>query len=247
MNFSERTNYYELLDLASGSEELEGHQQQQQQQENNNRKKKSCFGSVFGNMLRSEEMCSGTLVLPVEKARHFLDVLGQTVNLQFCDSFANSVVLHRPFRKYMQRIEEVERIIRFLVEECRRRELEYYPVNLDGNGARDYLQAPEAPVNTNNTTTLDLVEGEVTAVHQSVQVLLENHALLVEGYNTCIEEKHVLEATWRSSNRGLEDNLSRTPGQITDNERLLGPRANRDASDGIREERTSPPPTCPIM
>ena len=74
-------------------------------------------------LLRSEEMSSGTLVLPSEGARHFLDVLGWQWNLQFIDVHANNTNISRPYRKYVQRIEEMERHVRFLFEECRKHDM----------------------------------------------------------------------------------------------------------------------------
>eukprot|EP00438_Fugacium_kawagutii_P003611 Skav221988 [mRNA] locus=scaffold4787:24791:34067:- [translate_table: standard] len=52
-------------------------------------------------LLRSEPMKHGTLVVPVDRAREFIDLIGVEVN----DG------------RYIQRIDEMERIIRFLLEE----------------------------------------------------------------------------------------------------------------------------------
>ncbi|EER00628.1 conserved hypothetical protein, partial [Perkinsus marinus ATCC 50983] len=63
-------------------------------------------------LLRSETMKHGTLVLPVDRAREFVDVIGYSTRIEFEDM--NSASMHRNYRKYIQRIEELERIIRFL-------------------------------------------------------------------------------------------------------------------------------------
>lgn len=73
-------------------------------------------------LFRSETMCSGTLVLPVEKARHFMDVLGSSVNVMFQD-LHTSVTPNRPFKRYTQRIDEVDRQLRFLIEKCKQLDL----------------------------------------------------------------------------------------------------------------------------
>ncbi|CAD7941079.1 unnamed protein product [Amoebophrya sp. A120] len=69
-------------------------------------------------VLRSEPMRAGTLVLPVEGARQMVDAIGYEVNLQFRDEQAGHVLPSaRPYKRYTQRIEELERIVRFLREE----------------------------------------------------------------------------------------------------------------------------------
>eukprot|EP00399_MALV-I-05_sp_L67-4_P000194 gene194-biopygen229 len=47
-------------------------------------------------ILRSEEMCHGTLVLPVEQAHSFLDAMGHKVNVQFEDM--NHTSMRRPYK-----------------------------------------------------------------------------------------------------------------------------------------------------
>merc|ERR1719269_141930 len=60
-------------------------------------------------------MKHGTLVLPVDRARHFINLIGACTNMQFEDMNARD--MHRPYRKYIQRIDEMERILRFLTDE----------------------------------------------------------------------------------------------------------------------------------
>ncbi|KAF4691794.1 H(+)-transporting V0 sector ATPase subunit a [Perkinsus olseni] len=66
-------------------------------------------------LLRSETMKHGTLVLPTDRARQFIDVIGYSTRIEFEDM--NSASMNRNYRKYVQRIEELERIIRFLEAE----------------------------------------------------------------------------------------------------------------------------------
>ena len=79
-------------------------------------------------ILRSETMKHGTLILPAEKARYFVELIGRKVQVQIEDM--NQISLKRNYRKYIQRyadslhilstrirIEEIERCIRFVLEE----------------------------------------------------------------------------------------------------------------------------------
>ena len=52
-------------------------------------------------ILRSETMRHGTLVLPAERARVFVENLGKSVQVQIEDM--NAVSLRRNYRKYIQR------------------------------------------------------------------------------------------------------------------------------------------------
>jgi len=70
----------------------------------------------MASFLRSQEMQHGTLVLPVQDARQYIEDLGGPgVNVQFEDMKD----MRRPYRKHVQRIDEMERIIRWLLEEIK--------------------------------------------------------------------------------------------------------------------------------
>ncbi len=58
------------------------------------------FGFHMG-ILRSETMRHGTLVLPAERARFFIESVGSAVQLQIEDM--NSLSLRRNYRRYIQR------------------------------------------------------------------------------------------------------------------------------------------------
>jgi V-type H+-transporting ATPase subunit a len=66
-------------------------------------------------LLRSEIMKSGTLLLPVQGAKQYIERLGRAADIQFEDM--NAREMRRPYRKYVQRIDEMERILRFVTEE----------------------------------------------------------------------------------------------------------------------------------
>jgi V-type H+-transporting ATPase subunit a len=54
-------------------------------------------------ILRSETMKHGTIILPAERARFFIELLGRKVQLQIEDM--NEVTMKRSYRKYIQRYE----------------------------------------------------------------------------------------------------------------------------------------------
>eukprot|EP00411_Alexandrium_monilatum_P106457 CAMPEP_0175782814 /NCGR_PEP_ID=MMETSP0097-20121207/77981_1 /TAXON_ID=311494 /ORGANISM="Alexandrium monilatum, Strain CCMP3105" /LENGTH=50 /DNA_ID=CAMNT_0017093655 /DNA_START=45 /DNA_END=194 /DNA_ORIENTATION=+ len=48
-------------------------------------------------ILRSEPMKHGTLVLPIDRARQFIDLIGHNTKMQFEDMNARD--MHRPYKK----------------------------------------------------------------------------------------------------------------------------------------------------
>lgn len=134
-------------------------------------------------LFRSETMCSGTLVLPVEKARHFVDVLGGSVNVMFQDLHAKNISPHRPFKRYVQRIEEVERQLRFLIEKCKLMDLPIAHHDTEG-----FLMGRAGGYK------LDQVETEMASAYSNVKQLSENQAQIAALRNASIEERYVIES-----------------------------------------------------
>ncbi|KAH0475269.1 MAG: hypothetical protein KVP17_005339, partial [Porospora cf. gigantea B] len=64
---------------------------------------------------RSEDMTAGTLVLPTDHVKSLLDGLGRLCSLQYQDMNTHS--MRRVYRRYIQRIDEMERVLRFLFGE----------------------------------------------------------------------------------------------------------------------------------
>jgi len=131
-------------------------------------------------ILRSERMKHGTLVLPTERARHFMNVVGklQNCNIQFEDM--NSQTMRRPYRKYIQRIDEMERILRFLMDE-----LAKIPgATITKNNLENFLENDDA-------YKLDSVEAELKKLYVQFRDFQENNAQLTESKNAALEEKHV--------------------------------------------------------
>lgn len=63
-------------------------------------------------VLRSETMAPGVLVLSADTAPKFLDKLGKGCQLQFQDMKGQSTHAPRPYKKYVQRLDEMERVLR---------------------------------------------------------------------------------------------------------------------------------------
>jgi V-type H+-transporting ATPase subunit a len=131
-------------------------------------------------VLRSEPMKHGTVVLPVDQAREFVDLIGTKTNIQFEDM--NAKDMHRPFKKYIQRIDEMERIIRFLFDELNR--LPHSMVVK--NKVQNFL------VNASEYN-LDKVEGELKKLYKSFSQFRENSDKLAEKRTATIEERYVME------------------------------------------------------
>lgn len=66
-------------------------------------------------LLRPETMCRGTLVIQADRARAVVDAIGSRSCVQFEDM--NALELLRPYRKHLQRLDELERVIRSLRED----------------------------------------------------------------------------------------------------------------------------------
>mmetsp|Transcript_32649 Transcript_32649/g.74017 ORF Transcript_32649/g.74017 Transcript_32649/m.74017 type:complete len:848 (+) Transcript_32649:139-2682(+) len=131
-------------------------------------------------ILRSEPMKHGTLVLPIDRARQFIDLIGANTKMQFEDM--NAREMHRPYKKYVQRIDEMERILRFLLDEL--------------------TKVPGAEVIRNNVDNflanaddykLDEVEARLKQIHQDFIQFKENNAKLTGRRNAALEERYVVQ------------------------------------------------------
>ncbi|CAE7861288.1 ATP6V0A4 [Symbiodinium sp. KB8] len=130
-------------------------------------------------LLRSEQMKYGMLVLPVNEARRIVGQLGKDSNLQFEDDNARD--MRRPYRKHIQRIDEMERIIRFLIQEISSLE----GCQLIKNKVDEFLQ-------TDDTYTLEAVEGELQSLYQNFLRFKENNVNLTNERNQAVEEAEVV-------------------------------------------------------
>jgi len=127
-------------------------------------------------------MKCGTLVLPAERARHFINVIGRESNIEFKDMHAGEMIPNRPYKKYLQRIEEVERIIRFLFEEVNK-----IP------GVQIHKNEVDGFLDTANNYDLSTVEDKLKSTHADFTKFKENNTNLIIARNAAVEEKHVAE------------------------------------------------------
>jgi len=125
-------------------------------------------------------MKHGTLVLPVDRARDLIDLIGEKTNMQFEDM--NGRDMHRPYKKYVQRIDELERILRFLADELTR-----IPV---AHVVKDNLEGFLAH---SNDYKLDDVETRLKRIHADFVQLRENSSNLVAKRNAALEELYVVQ------------------------------------------------------
>jgi len=158
-------------------------------------------------ILRSEQMQHGTLVLPIDRARQFIDLIGANTKMQFEDMNARD--LHRPYKKYIQRLDEMERILRFLLQEL--------------------TKVPSAEVVKNNVDSfleraddyrLDQVEARLKQLYHDFIQFKENNATLVSKRNAAAEEGYVVQTAIASM-----AHVSRPPS------RRIGQSRSREGDD----------------
>lgn len=131
-------------------------------------------------LLRSEPMKYGILVLPPDRARDLVDKIGANCNMQFEDM--NAQTMRRPYKKYVQRIDEMERIIRFLCEEVGRiPEVEIQKDNVD-----EFLLHSD-------TYKLDDVETQLKRHYTDFVKFKDNSMKLVTERNAALEERYVVQ------------------------------------------------------
>lgn len=130
-------------------------------------------------IFRSEEMKHGTLVLPSDRAREYLDTLGREVNIQFVDM--NEKTMKRQYKKYIQRIDDMERILRFLEENINK----LPNVKIKKSKIENFLDH-------DNIYELDQVEESLNRLYVQFVRFCKNNKELVDEKNNAIEEKHVI-------------------------------------------------------
>jgi len=141
-------------------------------------------------LLRSEAMRHGLLVLPVQDARRYIDKLGKATNLQFEDM--NATGMRRPYRKHIQRIDEMERILRFMFDEI---------AKLDGCEIK--TNAVDEFLANDGAYKLDPVEAELQRLYQNFTKFKDNNANLVAEKNQAIEEQKVIQAALKVLGAGV--------------------------------------------
>lgn len=124
-------------------------------------------------------MKHGTLVLPADRAREYMDCLGKQVDIQFIDM--NEKTMKRQYKKYIQRIDDMERILRFLEENINK----LPNVKIKKSKIENFLEH-------DNIYELDQVEESLNRLHVQFVRFCNNNKDLVDERNSAIEEKHVI-------------------------------------------------------
>eukprot|EP00929_Paragymnodinium_shiwhaense_P095925 TRINITY_DN5724_c0_g1_i5.p1 TRINITY_DN5724_c0_g1~~TRINITY_DN5724_c0_g1_i5.p1 ORF type:complete len:812 (-),score=250.07 TRINITY_DN5724_c0_g1_i5:234-2669(-) len=130
-------------------------------------------------LLRSEPMSQGVLLLPRQDAKKYIDLIGRKLNMQFEDM--NTDHMRRPYRKYVQRIEEMERILRFITAELAKSDV--------GEVTRNKI--PEFLENVDNYD-LSEVEADLQTLYKDLVKATDNNGRLFEEKNQTIEEIQVV-------------------------------------------------------
>jgi len=128
-------------------------------------------------------MKRGTLVMSSESAHDVVEAIGSKANVQFEDMNAHEIATMRPYRKYSQRIEECERIVRFLFDEVSQL---VSPDDIITGNHEDFLLATDK-------YSLDSVEKTLKNLYTDFKQFKENNSALIEARNATIEEKYVTE------------------------------------------------------
>jgi V-type H+-transporting ATPase subunit a len=133
-------------------------------------------------ILRSESMRHGTLVLPSSRGRHFINELGYKCQLQFEDM--NVTSLKRNFRKHLQKMEDLERMLRYVIDELTNKRGEV----IQQGSMDEFLSVCESEYK------LETVEMELTQIYKQLTKFKDNNSILVNEHQQAIEEKAVCSA-----------------------------------------------------
>lgn len=136
-------------------------------------------------LLRSETMKYGMVVLPVSEGYKYVEALGRETACQFEDM--NSRDMKRSYRKQIQRIDEVERILRVFFSEINASGMDFF---LEKNKIDDFLE--------NGNYKFDNIEAEMTKIYDHLVKTKENNSTLEEERNAAAEETKVVQTALRS-------------------------------------------------
>ncbi|KAL8425148.1 hypothetical protein Efla_006109 [Eimeria flavescens] len=167
--------------------------------------------------LRSEPMVRGTVVLPssLPVAHEMLERIGRLSAVQFVDMQAHALV--RPYNNYIQRIEEMERIIRFLHEEIRclevaattSRQGEHLPLVVRApGGEQSFLDNGKGYI-------LDRVEEALSRLYAQFVLFKGNNTNLQNEKNAALEEQCVLQVAIEQLRGGVDVNSLYPNGRKT--------------------------------
>ncbi|KAK2196427.1 bifunctional ATPase [Babesia duncani] len=130
-------------------------------------------------IFRSETMGRGTLVLPQDRARDIIDTLSRNTNIQFIDMNENK--MNRPYKKYVQRIVAMERMIRMLYDEIAK----LPNTRIEKNHIDSFLEYDSA-------YRLDQVEESLQKLYDQFVKFKENNDLLKNELEDALYEYYVM-------------------------------------------------------
>ena len=141
---------------------------------------------------RSEDMTAGTLVLPTDHVKSLLDGLGRLCSLQYQDMNTHS--MRRVYRRYIQRIDEMERVLRFLFGEINK---------LHGT----FVQSGQVTSFLQNDVDyhLDVVEDSLQKLYTQFEKFKVNNAGLLSERDSACENRAVSRAAAFSYEPSRED------------------------------------------
>lgn len=166
-------------------------------------------------------MKHGTLVLPVDGARFFVDVIGQDTKMQFEDMNARD--MGRPYKKYIQRVDEMERILRFLFDELAR----VPGSKIIQNNVDNFLDHAEQ-------YRLDDIEGKLTQTYKEFTQFKENSAKLTGGRNAALEERYVVQTAIASMAQVADTRTSFRARGSDESFEFAASRSLLDDEEGVR-------------
>lgn len=165
-------------------------------------------------LLRSETMKHGTVILPSNAARFYVNLVGHQSNVQFQDMNAHD--LHRPYKQHIQRIEDLERMLRFLMEELRK----LPGVSLVRNHVDEFLG--------NESLSLDSLEEQIKSVYSQYTGFRDNNKALADELTAAIEEKYVMHTAWSTLTATINADRPVSSGLV---DPLLADRAGREGME----------------
>ncbi|KAK9727680.1 H(+)-transporting V0 sector ATPase subunit a [Basidiobolus ranarum] len=146
-------------------------------------------------LFRSEDMSLVQLFIPAEVAQSTVSRLGELGAIQFRDLNSDTTTFQRAFVKEIRKLDEIERKLRFLSNQCEKLQL---PIQPPASGK--YLARPRAPQ--------EIVDLEETVLQQESRVLQMNssHETLQKRLMELVEIKHIVQQTNRFFREG-EDHV----------------------------------------
>jgi len=156
-----------------------------------------------------------------------MNLIGSNANMQFEDMNARD--MRRPYKKYIQRIDEMERILRFLFDE-----LSKIPgAEVTKNRVDDFLEH-------DHEMKLDVVETELKDLYTQFIGFKGNNTDLNEQRNAAIEEKYVMQTATMTMSMGGARGQARGAGADDDS-------FDFQASRSLLEEEGAPGRSVEMM